>query len=60
MPDPRLAVLTLQIETLKARLSNIPGTRERLIVLREMREALQEADQVLKGYIEDLIREIAR
>jgi hypothetical protein len=60
MPDPRLAILAVQIETLKARLAKIDETSERLVLIREMRLALQEADQIVKDYIEDLIRETAR
>jgi len=60
MPDPRLAALAVQIETLKARLAKIDETRERLVLIREMRLALQEADKIVKDYIEDLIKETAR
>jgi hypothetical protein len=60
MPDPRLATLAVQIETLKARLAKIDETRERLVLIREMRLALQEADKIVKDYIEDLIKETAR
>jgi hypothetical protein len=60
MPDPRLATLAVQIETLKARLAKIEETGERLILIREMRLALQEADKIVKDYIEDLIKETAR
>jgi hypothetical protein len=55
MPDVRLAVLATQIETLKARLAKTEETRERLLVLREMRQVLQEADQIIKGHIEDFV-----
>jgi hypothetical protein len=57
MTDLRLRALAIQIETLKKRLGEIQESNERLILLREMRLALQQTDEVVEHYIDELVKE---
>jgi hypothetical protein len=48
MSDPRLSMLAIELETIRKRLSQIDDPHERKVLLREMRERLQQADRILK------------
>jgi hypothetical protein len=57
LSDPKLSGLAVQIETLKARLAEIAESGERRILLHEMWSLLQDADQIIKDYVEYLTKD---
>jgi len=54
MRNLRLASIEVELETIKQRLNQISERNERAIMLREMRELIEKADEILKGYIEEI------